>query len=65
MKDEINTLKEENKKLKELINKHEQFIEERIKEMKKEEKEKEKMKEEENNFIKNNIEVEFKDDPNY
>ena len=33
--------------------------------MKKEEEEKEKIKEEENNFIKNNIEVEFKDDPKY
>ena len=33
--------------------------------MKKEEKEKKKVKEEDNNFIKNNIEVEFKDDANY
>ena len=65
MKDEINILKEENKKLKELIDKHEIFIEQRITQMKKEEEEREKIKEEENNFIKNNIEVEFKDDPKY
>ena len=33
--------------------------------MKKEEEEREKIKKEENNFIKNNIETEFKDDPKY
>jgi len=65
MKDEINILKEENKKFKELIDKHEKYINQKITEMKKEGEEREKIKEEENNFIKNNIETEFKDDPKY
>ena len=58
LKEEIKSLKEENKKLKELVDKHENFIEKKI------DKEK-KAKEEEDKFIKNNIQSEFKDDPKY
>ena len=58
LKEEIKSLKEENKKLKELVDKHEDFIEKKI------EKEK-KAKDEEDKFIKNNIQSEFKDDPKY
>ena len=58
LKEEIKSLKEENKILKELVDKHENFIEKKI------DKEK-KAKEEEDKFIKNNIQSEFKDDPKY
>ena len=63
MENKIKLLTDENKKMKENLDKYVGFIEERMKETKKDKDLKEKIKEENDNFIKNNINVEFKEDP--
>ena len=63
MENKIKLLTDENKKMKENLDKYVGFIEERMKETKKDKDLKEKIKEENDNFIKNNINVEFKENP--
>ena len=63
METKINELINENKKIKEDLNKCLKYIEEKIDEKKKEEDLKQKMKEENEKFIKQNIKAEFKENP--
>ena len=60
---QIKELKEENKKIKESLDKCLKYIDEKTNEKKKEEELKQKIKEENENFIKQNINVEFKENP--
>ena len=59
----INELINENKKMKENLNKCMNYIDEKMKEKKKEEELNKKIKEENDNYIKQNINVEFKENP--
>ena len=59
----IKALTEENKKMKDNFDKYIDFLEERMKELKKEKELKKKIKEENDNFIKQNINIEFKENP--
>ena len=63
MESTIKKLIDENKKMKDNLNKYIDFLEERMKELKKEKKLKQKMKEENDNYIKQNIKAEFKENP--
>ena len=63
METKINELINENKKIKEDLNKCLKYIEEKIDSKKKEEDLKQKMKEENEKFIKQNIKAEFKENP--
>ena len=63
METKINELINENKKIKEDLNKCLKYIEEKIDAKKKEEDLKQKMKEENEKFIKQNIKAEFKENP--
>ena len=60
---QIKELKEENKKIKESLDKCLKYIDEKTNEKKKEEELKQKIKEENENFIKQNINVEFRENP--
>ena len=63
MESKINELVNENKKIKEDLDKCLKYIEEKIEAKKKEEELKQKMKEENEKFIKQNINAEFKENP--
>ena len=63
LESKINILLDENKKIKENLNKYIDFLEERMKEIKKEKELKQKIKEENDNYIKQNINVNFKENP--
>ena len=61
----INLLIDENKKMKEILNKYQDFLEKRIEEEKKEKELKQKEKEEYDNFVKQNINAPFNENPQY
>ena len=63
MKNEIKILKEENENIKKVLNKYKDFMDERKLEIEKEKEKNKKIEEEKQNFINQNINVEFKEDP--
>ena len=63
METKINLLVDENKKMKDILNKYQDYLEKRIEEEKKEKELNEKAKEEYTNFVKQNINQPFKENP--
>ena len=63
METKINLLVDENKTMKEILNKYQDFLEKKIEEEKKEKELNEKAKEEYTNFVKQNINQPFKENP--